>query len=134
MTAAATGMAVAPQERAAILVFDADCGFCSAYARWADSRLGDGSSVVAWQRIDDLSSVGLSKQDVECAAWWIDSGQRWAGGDAIARSLMAMHGPWRLLGRLLRLWPISAAARLVYRWVAANRHLMPGGTSACRLG
>ena len=126
-------MVVGPHERAAMLVFDGDCGFCSAYARWAASRLGDGVAIVAWQRIDDLSSVGLDNQDVQCAAWWIQGRQRWAGGDAIARSLIAMRGPWRLLGRMLRVWPISAAARLVYRWVAANRHRMPGGTSACRI-
>lgn len=119
--------------REALLVFDGDCGFCSAYARWATTRLGDAATVVAWQHIGSLATVGLDRQDVECAAWWIESGQRWAGGDAIARSLIAMHGPWRSLGWMLRVWPISATARLVYRWVAANRHRMPGGTAACRL-
>ena len=58
-----------PRGREAMLIFDGDCGFCSAYARWAATRLGAGAAVLAWQDIDDLATVGLDRQDVDCAAW-----------------------------------------------------------------
>jgi len=127
-------MIVGRPEGAATLVFDGDCGVCATYARWAASRLGPGATVLAWQRVDDLSLLDLDRHDVECAAWWLEGGQRWAGADAIARSLVAMRGPWSLLGWTLRLWPLTVLARLVYRWVAANRYRLPGATSACQRG
>ena len=40
---------------------------------------------------------------------------------------------WRPAGAVLGLRPITALAWPVYRWVARNRHRMPGGTAACAL-
>ena len=65
---------------------------------------------------------------------WIGAdGTRAAGPDAIARLLGDSQPVWRVLGGLLRLPPVRALAWPAYRWVARNRHRMPGGTAACSL-
>ena len=56
-----------------------------------------------------------------------------AGPDAIAALLRTSHRAWRLIGRLLQLPPVRALAWPGYRWVARNRHRLPGGTAACAL-
>lgn len=112
-------------------VFDGDCGFCSRYAHWIAARLPSGVDVVAWEEIEDLSALGLTREEVECAAWWIGPDGRWAGGDAIARSLVGTRGPWAVAGRLMLVWPVSRLSRVVYRWVATNRHRLPGAAPAC---
>lgn len=89
--------------------------------------------VVPWQSVEDLSAVGLTEQDVECAAWWIGPDGRWAGGDAIARSLTEARGLWTVVGRLMLIWPLSSLSRTIYRWVAENRGRLPGATPACEI-
>lgn len=118
--------------RPIMLVFDGDCGFCSRYASWVAGRLPRDVNVVPWQELEDLNDYGLTRQNVDCAAWWIDDERRWAGADAIARSLMAAQGLWARLGRLMLVWPVSVLSRVAYRWIAKNRHRLPGATAACK--
>jgi predicted DCC family thiol-disulfide oxidoreductase YuxK len=40
---------------------------------------------------------------------------------------------WRWLGFLMKTPPFSFVADLVYKWVAKNRHRLPGGSRACKL-
>lgn len=115
----------------AMLVFDGDCGFCSRYASWVEARLPPEIEVVPWQRVDDLSELGLRRPEVECAAWWVADGGRWGGGEAIARSLMAIGGLWRWIGRLMLTRALRRLTQVAYRWVAANRHRFAGATPAC---
>ena len=66
------------------------------------------------------------------------AGGRRAGLDRPAADLRRVllvdaGGAWRPLGRLLGLAPVRAAAWPVYRWIARNRHRLPGGTAACSL-
>lgn len=116
-----------------ILVFDGDCGMCTRYAEWVRHRLPADVDVVAWQQVEDLSTLGLTRADVECAAWWLDGSRRAGGAEAIARSLVATDGPTAVMGRVLLAWPISRLARPVYRWIAHNRQRLPGSTDACRM-
>lgn len=116
------------------LIFDADCGFCSRYAEWVAERMRAGS-VMSWQSGQDLiDSAGLTPEDCIAASWWIDDrGPALRGQRAIAQSLIASHRHWRVLGMVLELPGISYASAVVYRLVAANRHLMPGGTAKCAI-
>ena len=108
-----------------ILVYDGDCGFCAATARWVERRLGDDCQVVPSQQVD-LGALGLTEGDVARSAWWIGSdGTRWDDHLSIAGALKAMSGLWPALGRLLTLGPISPLARWTYRLVAANRYRLP---------
>ena len=40
---------------------------------------------------------------------------------------------WQVPGRMLQWGPIRFAAWPAYQWVAAHRHMLPGGTAACSL-
>jgi predicted DCC family thiol-disulfide oxidoreductase YuxK len=115
------------------LVYDADCGFCTTCARWA-SRVQRAYRTTAWQELGDLAAVGLTLDDVTTAAYWLgDDGRLWRGPDAVAMALVQRGGPLALAGHLIASRPVRPLAALVYRWVAANRHRMPGSTAACRV-
>ncbi|WP_020143245.1 thiol-disulfide oxidoreductase DCC family protein [Terracoccus sp. 273MFTsu3.1] len=115
------------------LVYDADCGFCTRSVqfieRWVDRR--DRYDVRPWQSID-LAAVGLTVQDCDEAAQFITAdGRILSGHRAIASA--ATHGApaWRPAGHLLMAPGVSWLAARAYRWVAAHRHQLPGGTPAC---
>ncbi len=115
------------------LIYDGDCGFCTATARWAQRRLSDNYRVVPSQQVD-LEILGLSQEDVVRSAWWIDpDGTRWDEHHSIAKALGAMKAPWPALGRMLTLGPISPLARWTYRLVADNRYRIrrPGSRPTC---
>jgi len=113
-----------------VLIFDGDCGFCTASARWIEER---GAPVAAWQTLE-LDEYPLTVAEVDQAAWWIDaSGERRRGHLAIGHALIAAGGAWRLIGVLLLNPPVSWLARPVYSLIARNRHKLPGATDACRV-
>lgn len=113
-----------------MLIFDGDCAFCTSSAR-ALGRIGPKAGIVAWQQAD-LEALGITEeQAIEAVRWVGADGTVLAGHEAIA-AVLASAGPvWRLVGRTLTLPGVSAIAALVYRWVADNRHRLPGGTPAC---
>lgn len=117
------------------LVYDADCGFCTRAAEWLARRRPERVGIVAWQALPDLEALGLTVDDVTTRAYWQDSaGGLHGGSDAIALAMVARGG--RLVaagGRVIAGPVLSPVARLVYGWVAQNRHRMPGSTDACRL-
>lgn len=115
-----------------MLVFDGDCAFCTASARWVERRLPTGAVVVPWQRAD-LPALGLTPEDVATSVWWIDGDGRHRGEVAVARALVAAGRPWSVIGRLLLARAVRPLAGAGYRLVARNRHRLPGGTAACRL-
>ena len=109
------------------IVYDADCGFCTRSARWVDA------DPVAWQDLD-LGSVGATRAEAEAFAGWLEDGRiRALGAPAIAAALRARGGWTRPLGHALDLPGVRRLAAVVYRFVAAHRHRLPGGTDACRL-
>lgn len=115
------------------LVYDGDCRFCTATARWAKRRLSDDYRVVPSQQTD-LAALGLTEEDVARSAWWIaPDGTCWDEHFSIAGALGAMSGPWPTIGRLMTLGPINPLARGVYRLVANNRHRIrwPGARPTC---
>ncbi|MBV2364855.1 thiol-disulfide oxidoreductase DCC family protein [Streptomonospora nanhaiensis] len=117
-----------------VLVFDGDCGFCTDCARLARDRVAPGVDIVPWQR------AGLPPGTAERARHEVllrdAAGRRvWGGVDAVAVLLLASPRPWwPAAGWLLRRAPVRALGAAAYRWVARNRHRMPGGTPACALG
>lgn len=114
-------------------VYDGDCAFCSSCARFAQRWVPTPAAVEPWQRLD-LDALGLTRAGCEEAVQWVEPDRPpLAGPDAIAALLRTSHSGWRLVGRLLRLTPVRAIAWPGYRWVARNRHRMPGGTPACAI-
>ncbi|MEH0820787.1 MULTISPECIES: thiol-disulfide oxidoreductase DCC family protein [unclassified Micromonospora] len=114
-------------------VYDGDCAFCTRCAEFIERRIPTGARVVPWQ-FADLDALGLTEAECEEAVQWVGAdGSRAAGPDAIAR-LLGDSGPvWRVAGAGLRLPPVRLTAWPAYRWVARNRHRLPGGTAACSL-
>ena len=117
-----------------MLIFDGDCSFCTTSANWIEHRLPSGSRVEPWQRLD-LGPLGLTEANVTTAAYWVDErGRTYRGHRSIAKALVAAGGVWKPVGVLLQVPPISWLAALGYVIVAKNRHRLPGGTPACKLG
>jgi predicted DCC family thiol-disulfide oxidoreductase YuxK len=118
-----------------LLIYDGDCSFCTASANWVAARWSRRARAVAWQTLssDELAAYALTRDDVRCAAWWIDgSGRRFRGHLAIAQALKAGSGSWALVGRVLLVPPFTWVGAAVYPLIARWRHLLPGGTPACK--
>jgi predicted DCC family thiol-disulfide oxidoreductase YuxK len=116
----------------ATLVYDGDCGFCTTSVRWV-TRLHLGADVVIpWQQAD-LAALGLTAQQCQAKLQWVDGGRTSSGHEAVARLLLRSALPWRPLGALLLLPPVSWLAARAYDLIAANRTRLPGGTPACAL-
>jgi predicted DCC family thiol-disulfide oxidoreductase YuxK len=115
-----------------LLIFDGECGFCTLVARWAERRLPRGARIVPWQGVDDPERIGLTRDELAEAAWWIDGrGVPHRGHRAIAQAFRAFGGAWAVAGELMELPPISWLAAGVYEVVARNRGRLPGTTPAC---
>lgn len=118
-----------------VLIFDGECGFCTTCARllqrWVVS--GGSPSVAPWQRVD-LAALGLTAEQCSAAVQWVGADRRAVSGHAaIAAVLSAGHPVWRPLGSLIVAPGFSWLAARVYRWIAAHRDAMPGGTPACTI-
>jgi predicted DCC family thiol-disulfide oxidoreductase YuxK len=124
------------EERRPLLVYDGDCSFCSSCARWLVARWSGPEEAIPWQHVSaaELERLGLSRDDVRRAVWWVDpSGSRSRGHLAIARALRATHGWPSVAGRMLLASPLRWVGAGAYPLVARWRHRLPGGTPACRL-
>ena len=113
------------------LVYDGDCAFCSSAARWLVRWAPSKGAVVPWQRAD-LPGLGLTPEQCDAAIQWVAAGPHAEGASAVAAYLRTSR-PWRVVGRLLGSRLGLLVADPAYRWVARNRHRLPGGTPACRL-
>ncbi|MEV0716038.1 DCC1-like thiol-disulfide oxidoreductase family protein [Asanoa sp. NPDC050611] len=115
-------------------VYDGDCAFCTTCARFLERWIPNSAEVIPWQ-FADLAALGLTRAQCIEAVQWVpaDGGPTAAGPEAIARLLRTSNPFWRLAGRILDLRPVTALAWPAYRWVARNRHRLPGGTAACAI-
>lgn len=122
--------------RRPVLIYDGDCAICTRFSRLVTERLRRHErdfTVAAWQHLD-LAVYGLTPQQCDAAVQWVGAdGTVSSAQDAVARTLLAARLPLRPLGLVMLLPGVNALAGLVYRWVAANRHRLPGGTPACSL-
>ncbi len=115
-----------------VLIFDGDCKFCSSSAR-AFARMTKGRiETLPYQRAD-LAKLGVSLEQCEQAVQYLAKGEKYSGHLAIAQGLIDSKTLWSAAGYVLK-WPvITSVAFVVYQWVSANRHRLPGGTPACSL-
>ena len=116
-----------------LLVFDGDCGFCTTWVSRLERLPPAFPRSTPWQWLD-LDAFGLTIDDVTHYAWYITPGRQYAGHLCLSALLRSQPNvALRFLGNLLATPPISWLAALGYRFVAANRHRLPGGTPACAL-
>lgn len=116
---------------APVLLFDADCAFCTRSAA-AMGRFGLTARVEPMQR-HDLASLGVDADRAAREIPYVDGHRVRYGAEAIAAALTTGPRPWRLLGRALRAPVVRRLADWVYRLVAAHRHRLPGGRAECRI-
>jgi predicted DCC family thiol-disulfide oxidoreductase YuxK len=122
----------APGPERPVLVFDGDCAFCTTSARWA-SRWLRLDSVEPWQRLD-LAALGLDETTCQQALQWVAvDGSIQSAEWAVIAALRHAGGLWRVPAGVLAAPGVRVLAGVAYRWVARNRHRLPGGTPACRL-
>ena len=77
---------------------------------------------VANQKKGVLSRYGLTREEVDRAAWTIErNGHRSQGAAAVNRVMEELGGPWPLLASAYRLWPVAALEEAAYRSFARNR-------------
>lgn len=118
-----------------LLIFDGDCGICTKLSRFVRRAVLPPSkgTVEAYQFLE-LEPLGLTQQQCAESLRYVDrAGRTYAAQDAVARLLLGAAWWWRPLGAVVLLPGVHALAGVVYRWVARNRHRLPGGTAACAL-
>jgi predicted DCC family thiol-disulfide oxidoreductase YuxK len=116
-----------------VFVFDGDCAFCTTCALLGQRHLPPVATWTPWQ-FANLDELRLTRDELQASVQWVGiDGSVAAGPVAIARLLQASGGVWSMLGSVLAFRPVLWLAWPVYRWVARNRHRMPGGTPACAL-
>lgn len=128
-----TSSALSKPSTSPLLVFDGDCAFCTTWVNRLEAVLPYFPTATPWQWLD-LDSLGLTAADVAEYAWLVTPRHQFAGHLAFSALLRLQPSVgWRFLGHLLATPPVSWVAAIGYRFIAANRHRLPGGTPACAL-
>ena len=113
------------------LIYDGDCGVCTASVDWVRRWLSDQPVMRASQSVDP-SSYGLSLRDVQERVWLCTVSGAWGGHEAVAGVFkMQSDWRWRLLGNLMLTPPFAWFARLGYWLIARNRHRIRVGAVQC---
>jgi predicted DCC family thiol-disulfide oxidoreductase YuxK len=118
-----------------VLIYDGDCKFCQLSLEFGIRHMKIFPSYVAFQRIDP-ADFGLTETQVRSEIWLVETspqGLTRHGGHLAASKILGMQTNviYRLAGFLMKTWPTAWLAKHAYRWVAQNRHRLPGGTKAC---
>ena len=116
-----------------LLIFDGDCAFCSSSVRFGERWIKRMARAEPYQFLE-LDQYGLTTEQCNAAVQFVATDGRVSSAhDAVSMVLRAAGKGWWLLGSLMRLPGIHWLSGVVYRWVARNRHRLPGGTAACAL-
>ncbi len=115
----------------AVLLYDGDCGFCTASAHFFDDRLHSPAQVRPW-RAEDALSHGVSPDEAETEIHFVTtSGSVLGGADAVLAWWRTSPGPWAIPAWILQLPGLVQLTRIGYRLIARHRHALPGATAAC---
>jgi predicted DCC family thiol-disulfide oxidoreductase YuxK len=120
-----------------VLIYDGDCQFCQRSLEFGIKNLRIFPQYVAFQRID-AQDFGLTAEQVRSQIWLAQkapANTRALGGHLAAAAILKLQpSRWlKALGWLASTPPTSWAANLLYRFIAANRHRLPGGSRVCKI-
>lgn len=113
-----------------IFIFDGDCAFCSSSIRLFRKLTDNRINCQPFQWLD-LESLGTSAEIASKAVIYKSQRGQFMGAEAIARALIDARTGLGWVGHLMLLPGIRTIAAAGYRWVARNRHRLPGGTPEC---
>lgn len=113
----------------AVLIYDADCGFCRRSLAFGRRLLPWTPHAVGFQHVD-VSRYGVTEGQARQSIQLYRRGRRTRhGAAAIAAILQAQPTrPWRIAGYALAAPPLSWVAAACYRLVARYRLRLPGAT------
>jgi predicted DCC family thiol-disulfide oxidoreductase YuxK len=120
-----------------VLIYDGDCKFCQLSLEFGIRNLPTFPRYVAFQKIDPVE-FGLTLEQVKTQIWLATKGSsstsalggHLAAGEILLMQTNPLH---KILGWFIKTPPTSWIAAVVYRWVARNRHRLPGGSRQCKL-
>jgi predicted DCC family thiol-disulfide oxidoreductase YuxK len=114
------------------LIFDGECGFCTR-SRDLLIKLDRRHRIrtVPLQRPGAPELAGVSRAELTRSVYWLaGDGTVRSGAEAVNAALSAVLGS-RIPLWIYRLPGVRALQDAAYRWVAANRHRLPGTTPWC---
>lgn len=115
------------------MIFDGDCGFCTASVNVIRRWIRPDADIEPWQRTD-IARFGLTEEDCTVAVQFVDDqGSVRSGSRAVMAMLRTAPVPWPVIGMLGDAPGVAWVADRTYRWIAANRYRLPGSTPACAL-
>jgi predicted DCC family thiol-disulfide oxidoreductase YuxK len=82
----------------------------------------------------ELNSLGLNLEQCRREVQFVISiDEKYSGSNAFANFFVHSPSPWKVLGYILKLPGIRHLSAVIYKWVAANRYRLPGGTPTCKM-
>lgn len=118
----------------ALVLFDADCGFCTRSTEVASGPVFAAKVDFTALQWADLDAHGITRPEaLELMHMVLEDGAVVKGAPAWAQILRRSRGAWPLVGWTMGLPGARHLADLVYRLIAANRASLPGGTAACAM-
>ena len=114
-----------------LMIFDGDCGFCTASVNAIRRWIKPKCAIEPWQQTD-LGTFGLTPEQCTQAVQFVSAdGRVNAGSRAVMAMLRTAPQPWPVVGSIGDAPGIAWIAEHVYRWIATNRDRLPGSTPAC---
>jgi predicted DCC family thiol-disulfide oxidoreductase YuxK len=116
-----------------ILIFDGDCGFCTTTANWITKKslVPVEAQPYQWANLADL---GLTEKEAAAKVQLISGGKIFSGHHCMAKLLLIQPNTFlKLVGAVMVMPGVEPISARVYRWIAANREKLPGGTPACKM-
>jgi len=109
------------------IYFDAGCRFCVAHRRrWGRVFEDRGFIWLPLQTLGAAERLGITESQLLAEMWLqLANGRTFGGVNAWGALLRRVWWLWPL-GILLGLPGFNAAARVLYRWIAKNRHCLGG--------
>ena len=116
-----------------LVLYDADCGFCTTSSRAMTNRWFRADAEARSFQSVNLDDFGLTVDKCAEKLHVVDGTRVFVGGAAISAVLRRSRLPWPAIGRVLALPGIRVLVEWVYGLVARNRHRLPGGSAACEM-
>ena len=109
------------------IFFDGECRFCVAsHRRWGRIFERRGFVWVPLQTPGTAERLGVTDRQLQEEMWLqLSGGRKFSGVDAWSALMRGVWWMWPL-GFVLALPGFNSAARVLYRWVAKNRHCLGG--------